>query len=101
MTNNRIRHMVIFSLKYDLEDPETDKFLKDGKEILTSIPVVEKFEVMRQVSSKNEYHFGFSMEFVDQQAYDTYNQHPSHVGFVNQRWIPEVTKFLEIDFKEV
>jgi hypothetical protein len=101
MTSNRIRHMVIFNLKYNPNDPETEKFLKDGERILTSIPVVEKFEVMRQVSAKNEYHFGFSMEFADQMAYDTYNQHPSHVGFVNESWLPEVIKFQEIDFKDL
>jgi hypothetical protein len=101
MTSNRIRHIVIFNLKYAPGDPEIEKFLKDGERILTSIPVVEKFEVMRQVSAKNEYNFGFSMEFTDLVAYDTYNQHPSHVGFVNDRWIPEVIKFQEIDFKEL
>ena len=40
----------------------------------------------------------FSMEFADQAAYDIYNAHPDHTAFVQGRWIPEVTKFLEIDY---
>jgi hypothetical protein len=38
------------------------------------------------------------MEFVDQAAYNTYNDHPWHVAFVNDKWIPEVSRFMEIDY---
>ncbi len=99
MSDSRIRHMVIFCLKYGTEAGETEKFLSDGQAILSAIPMVEKFEVMRQISAKNDYDFGFSMEFTDQAAYDAYSQHPAHVGFVEQRWKKEVTRFLEIDFQ--
>jgi hypothetical protein len=37
--------------------------------------------------------------FSDQDDYSTYNNHPDHVAFVEQRWMKEVTDFLEIDFK--
>ena len=33
----------------------------------------------------------------DQAAYTRYNDHPDHVAFVRDRWVPEVEKFLEID----
>ena len=52
----------------------------------------------RQVSGKNPYAFNFSMEFADQAAYDGYNNHPVHVSFVQNRWVPEVEEFLEADF---
>ena len=64
-----------------------------------TIPGVEKFERLQQVSPKNDYRFGFSMEFADQAAYSGYNDHPDHVAFVRDRWIPEVEAFLEIDYK--
>ena len=99
MKNERIRHMVIFCLKHEKDSAEANKFLHDGKIILTSIPGVEKFEAMNQISSKNEFDYGFSMEFQDKAAYETYNIHPSHVEFVKSRWQKEVTKFLEIDFQ--
>jgi hypothetical protein len=59
---------------------------------------VQKFERLRQVGKKNDYAFGFSMEFADQAAYDGYNIHPDHVAFVRDRWTKEVEAFLEIDY---
>ena len=100
MEEKRIRHSVIFCLRHDLQAAETEQFLADGKSILASIPAVENFEVLRQVSPKNDYHFGFSMEFSGQAAYDSYNAHPAHVDFVRNRWEKEVTRFLEIDYVE-
>ena len=38
------------------------------------------------------------MEFADQAAYDGYNEHPAHVRFVAERWVPEVSDFLELDY---
>jgi hypothetical protein len=93
-----IRHSVIFSLNHPAGSVEEAAFLRDAK-ALADIPGVEKFEQLRQVSPKNEYHFGFSMEFADASAYAGYNEHPVHVAFVRDRWVPEVEKFLEIDYE--
>jgi Stress responsive A/B Barrel Domain len=91
-----IRHTVIFSLKHASGSRGEAGFLKDAK-VLAAIPGVEKFERLRQVSPKNDYHFCFSMEFASQAEYSGYNGHPDHVAFVRDRWVPEVAKFLEID----
>jgi hypothetical protein len=58
-------------------------------------------ERLAQVSPKNDYRFGFSMEFANLAAYDAYNTHPDHVAFVRDRWIPEVEDFLEIDYTKL
>lgn len=100
MEAGTIRHMALFTLKYAAESKEAEAFLKDGEEILSKIPVVGNFEVLRQVSAKCKYDFGFSMEFVGQEAYDTYNNHPSHQAFVSERWETEVEKFQEIDLQK-
>jgi len=94
-----IQHMVIFDLKHEKGSAAEGKFLADGKSILTRIPVVKDFRVLDQVSPKNDYHFGFSMVFANRADYETYNNHPEHVAFVENRWKKEVTRFLEIDFK--
>jgi len=99
MDNQAIRHMVIFNLKVDKGTDEAERFLADGKAILESISVVNHFEVLYQVSPKNDYDYGFSMEFDNQADYDTYNAHPSHEEFVSERWMKEVERFLEIDFR--
>jgi hypothetical protein len=93
-----IRHTVIFVLKHAHGSLQEKSFLRDAKTALHDIPGVKKFEQLKQVSKKNDYHFGFSMEFADQVAYDAYNTHPKHVAFVKDRWEREVSKFLEIDY---
>jgi hypothetical protein len=92
-----IRHTVAFNLKHARgSQPEWD-FL-DAALALATIPGVTRFERLRQVSVKNSFAFGFSMEFADQAAYDGYNLHPVHVRFVADRWVHEVETFLEADF---
>ena len=93
-----IRHSVIFVLKHAHGSLQEKAFLRDAM-VLTEIPGVEKFEQLKQVSKKNDYEFGFSMEFADQAAYDAYNVHPKHVKFVEERWKREVERFLEIDYE--
>jgi hypothetical protein len=95
-----IRHTVVFTLKHAQGSTEEAAFLRDAK-VLAAIPGVEKFEQLRQVSPKNDFQFGFSMEFADQAAYSGYNDHPDHVAFVRDRWVPEVERFLEIDYVPV
>ena len=99
-TSNEIQHMVIFNLPYAEGSVEAGKFLEDGTRILTAIPVVKNFQAFQQVSEKNDFQYGFSMVFANQEDYNTYNMHPDHVAFVQERWMKEVTEFLEIDFKK-
>ncbi len=93
-----IRHTVVFRLKHPAGSTAERIFL-DAAKNLAAIPGVELFEQLRQVSPKNGYHFGFSMEFADRTAYAVYNDHPDHVAFVQSRWIPEVAEFMEIDYE--
>lgn len=95
-----IRHTVVFRLKHPIDSAEERDFL-DAALALAKIPGVENFEQLRQVSPKNDYTFGFSMEFADQAAYDGYNAHPDHVAFVEERWKGEVEAFLEIDYERL
>ncbi|TAX71854.1 Dabb family protein [Rhizobium leguminosarum] len=92
-----IRHTVAFRLKHEAGSAEEMSFLADAL-VLAKIPSVRNFEQLRQTSPKNDFTFGFSMEFDDQAGYDTYNLHPLHVAFVRDRWVPEVADFLEIDY---
>lgn len=99
LKKEEIQHMVIFNLPYKEGSKKAIKFLNDGNRILTGIPVVRDFQVFLQVSAKNDFQYGFSMVFTNQEDYNTYNNHPDHVAFVEDRWMKEVSDFLEIDFK--
>lgn len=92
-----IRHTVVFRLRHAPGSAAETDFLKEAMK-LVAIPGVRKFEQLRQVSPKNSYSFGFSMEFAGQAAYTVYNEHPSHVAFVRDRWVQEVAEFMEIDY---
>ena len=92
-----IRHTVVFRLRHAAGSREEAAFLHAAM-TLVDIPGVEKFEPLRQLSPKNAYRFGFSMEFADQAAYQIYNDHPIHGAFVRDRWVPEVEAFMEIDY---
>ena len=94
-----IRHTVVFRLRHPGGSAEEAAFLDAAREQLTTIPGVERFEVLRQTSTKSDYCFSLSMEFADAAAYAGYNEHPVHVGFVEGRWIPEVEEFQELDFE--
>ena len=95
--NTKIVHSVFFRLKYEAASTEeSDFFAKAAK--LIAIPGVENFQVLEEVSPKNPYTFGFSMEFGTQADYDSYNNHPDHVSFVQNVWINEVAEFQEIDY---
>ena len=97
MNAERIRHTVVFTLVHRAGSDAERDFLAVA-EALRAIPGVEDFEILAEVSPKNAYRFGISMEFADRAAYEAYNAHPAHVRFVEERWLPEVSDFLEIDY---
>ena len=91
-----IRHSVAFALRHAAGTAEEASFL-EAAAALASIPGVERFEILREVSSRNEFQFALAMEFADAELYRAYDSHPEHRAFVEQRWMPEVTSFVEID----
>ncbi len=95
-----IRHTVVFRLKHAKGSSQEKAFL-GAADALARIPGVMNFEKLRQVSPKNNYAFGFSMEFADAASYRGYNDHPEHTRFVQERWVPEVEEFLEIDYERL
>jgi hypothetical protein len=96
-----IQHTVVFRLAHEAGSAEEEAFLADARSALTSIPGVREFVIRRQVSAKSPLAFQFSMTFDDQEAYDAYDVHPTHVAFVTHRWIPEIAEFQEYDFVEL
>ena len=97
MDGQRIRHTVAFTLIHP-EGSDAERDFLDAAERLAAVPGVEEFELLSEVSPKNGYRFGISMEFADRAAYERYNEHPDHVRFVQERWLSEVGEFLELDY---
>jgi hypothetical protein len=97
LSGTRLRHTVSFDLRHAPGSAEEADFLTAAAGLAT-IPGVEDFEIVHEVSPKNGFRFGISMEFADEAAYAAYNAHPDHVRFVEERWLQEVADFLEIDY---
>ena len=94
-----IIHSVFFRLNHESDSEGESSFFKKAS-LLETIPGVTDFKVLKEISPKNPFRFGFSMEFYDQAAYDAYRNHPDHVQFVQQIWLSEVAEFQEIDYVE-
>src|SRR6267143_1124032 len=75
LEGDRIRHTVAFRLKRSTDEAD---FLAAAAG-LAAIQGVDEFEILREVSPKNAFAFGISMEFADRSAYEAYNEHPDHV----------------------
>jgi hypothetical protein len=99
LTPGRIRHSVSFVLAHPPGSAEEASFLAAAVRLADVIPGVEAFEVLREVSPKNEFVLGLSMEFADRATYAAYDEHPEHVTFVRDRWDVEVRNFMEIDYE--
>ena len=97
----KVRHMVVFNLKHPKGSALEKKFLEDSESILGSIPYAENFMVCREVSPKNGFDYGFSFDFLTEEDYQKYNADPSHVKYVNERWLEEVIDFMEVDLQEL
>lgn len=95
-----IRHTVVFKLKHLKNSKEEADFLEAASK-LSQISGVKNFECLRQISKKNDFDFGLSMEFDNQQTYDEYANHAEHVSFVQNVWLKEVENFMEIDYEGI
>jgi len=92
-----IRHSVVLKLKENISHTSKKAFF-DAVDKLKEIPDVKKFEVLNQISPKNKFEYGISMEFDTNEKYDIYSNHPEHEAFIQNFWIPNVEDFLEIDY---
>jgi hypothetical protein len=68
MVAERIRHTVAFTLDHPEGSAGERDFLEAAAQLAT-VPGVEAFELLAEVSPKNRYRFGISMEFADRRAY--------------------------------
>ena len=68
MNAERIRHTVAFALVHP-EGSAAERDFLSAAEGLATVPGVEMFELLSEVSPKNGYRFGISMEFADRAAY--------------------------------
>ena len=92
-----IHHSVIFTLNASVDEATKEQFFGAAKELAT-IAGVENFKCLKQVSAKNKFSFGLSMDFADELLYQQYNNHPLHIKFIGEQWLNYVEDYMEIDY---
>jgi hypothetical protein len=95
-----IRHSVFFKLNHTAGSAGEAAFFESSKP-LAKLPTVQNFKKLKQTSKKNNFAYGFAMDFADQAAYDAYNNNPVHTAYVKDIWIPNVAEFMEIDYEVI
>ena len=95
-----ITNSVFMKLKHAAGSAGETSFLDEAAK-LECIPGVLNYKIVKETSPKNDYSFGLVMNFKNQQDYDSYNNHPNHVFFVENVWIPNVESFQEIDYQNL
>jgi heme-degrading monooxygenase HmoA len=93
-----IRHTVVFKLKH-AKGSAVEKSFLDAAKKLSAISGVQKFECLRQTSTKNNFDYGLYMEFDGLSEYEGYNKHPDHEAFLKDFWFKDVEGFMEIDYE--
>ncbi|GAC1604057.1 MAG: Dabb family protein [Chitinophagaceae bacterium] len=93
-------HSVFFNLKY-AKDSEEEKAFLDAASKLAKIPGVLNLQCVKQISPKNNFYFGITMDFASHEDYDFYSNHYRHVAFVQEYWISSVIDFMEIDYIQI
>jgi hypothetical protein len=78
-----IRHTVVFTLKHSKNSQQEKNFLDDALR-LANISSVNNFERLKQISPKNTFTFGFSMEFESKEGYDFLQQSSRSRGFCSE-----------------
>ena len=95
-----IRNSVIFKLKPQISAAEKTFFFEAVNQ-LAKIEGVEQFEVLEQISKKNNFEYGISMEFANAELFENYSNHPANLHFIKNFWLKNVEDFLEIDYKKI
>lgn len=99
ITKERIRHIVLFSLRPEIGGTEAGTFLSQIRQVLASIPGVEHVHVYCQINPQNDYQYGVSMEFANPSLYEAFKIHPTHVKLLEEQWNKKVDRYFIIDFK--
>ena len=95
-----ITHSVFMKLKHPSGSSQEKYFLAECEK-LEGISGVLNYQIVKETSPKNDFSFGLVMNFENQEDYDSYNNDPSHVAFVENVWIPNVDSFQEIDYSSL
>lgn len=94
LTGERIRFFSAFRLKHETGSEAETEFLREYS-ALGSVPGVENFELMREITPKewSTCEWVVMWEFADLAAHTAFHEHPAHHKFVAEYWNTGVAEF--------
>lgn len=93
-------HVVLFNFKPDLYEDRKTEILQLSRTKLAALPGVKNLLVGKSIKSENEFAYALSMYFEDEQALDTYRNHPDHVHFRDVTFFPFLENFKGLDYAD-
>ena len=96
-------HVVILWTKPELPNA-SDVLIEGANKYLKNIPGILHFHIGKMVPYNGtivdkSYQVGLNVIFIDKQARDTYEKHPSHIEFIERVFKPNGDKILIYDFQ--
>ena len=93
-------HVVLFNFKSDLSVKRKAEILELCRKTLAALPGVQNLLVGRSIKSDGEFSYALSMYFENEQALETYRNHPDHVYFRDVEFFPFLENFKGLDYAD-
>ena len=95
-----ITHVVLVDVKEGADEAAVQKTVTEAKESLAKIEGVKRLTAGVAFRTNSNYKVGLCMYFENEQALDTYLEHPDHIAYVKQVFQPVATGYVTFDFHD-
>lgn len=93
-------HVVLFNFKSEIADERKAEILELSRKTLAALPGVQNLLVGKSIKSVGEFSYALSMYFKNEQALETYRNHPDHVHFRDVEFFPFLENFKGLDYAD-
>lgn len=93
-------HVVLFNFKKELNESERQKILDICKKKVPMLPGVNHLLVGKSIKGDSEFTYALSMYFADENALQTYRNHPDHVHFRDVEFFPFLENVKGLDYAD-
>jgi fructose-bisphosphate aldolase, class II len=92
-------HLIVHNVNADSTEV-INRVMDEGKQLLSNIPGVRTVFTGEAIQEKSKYRFCWMVQFTHQDALDNFREHHAFRNFLKMNLTPNVTDFMNIDYKE-
>jgi len=93
-----VEHVIIYNTD-GITDHQASSMMRQGQEILSSIPGVRNVVTGRAVKSEAEYCYVWLIRFCHSDVINSYRNHPKHIDFADNMFRPVAGERISIDYQ--